>query len=128
MITNIVTVIPAGVGEKLVELVRGDYVVGAATLSRFYVFHVVAPFALAAIRGAHILLLHERGSGNPTGVDEESEAVPFHPYFTIKDIVYMVLFYISLIFVAIADPNVIKEPLNFMPANPIRTPIHIQPE
>lgn len=128
VITNILTVVPGNVGNSLVELVRGDYVVRAATLSRFYVFHVIAPFALAVIRVLHIVLLHERGSGNPAGLDEERETVPFHPYYTIKDIVYAVILCTLLIYVCVSDPFLLKEPLNFMPANPMRTPIHIQPE
>lgn len=99
-----------------------------ATLTRFFTFHFLFPFVVAAATIVHILFLHQTGSSNPLGLVRNIDKVPFHPYFTFKDIVGFVFMLIALILLSLFDPYLLGDPENFIPANPISTPLHIQPE
>lgn len=127
VITNLFRAIPY-IGSELVEWIWGGFCVGDATLKRFFVFHFLGPFILFVLVGVHIMFLHDTGSGNPLGVEREIEAIPFHSYYLLKDLVGIVVMVGALAFVCLVVPDIFLDPVNFMPADPIRTPLHIQPE
>nr|UPX89247.1 cytochrome b [Lithoredo abatanica] len=127
VITNLVTAVPM-IGEVLVGYIWGAPTVCDATLKRFYVFHMYAPFLLALLSGVHMIYLHETGSGNPLGVSTDADSVPFHPYYTYKDLFGVVLFLGGISAVVLYSPDLFSDPENFIPADPTKTPIHIQPE
>lgn len=98
------------------------------TLTRFFSFHFICPFIIAALAIIHLLYLHQTGSNNPLGTDSNIDKIPFHPYFTIKDLLgFIVMFCLFLIFILL-EPYTLGDPENFIPANPLVTPVHIQPE
>jgi ubiquinol-cytochrome c reductase cytochrome b subunit len=128
------------VGTELAEWIRGDYVVSDVTLNRFFSFHVIAvPLVLCGLVGLHIFALHEVGSNNPDGVEIKKQkdanglpldGIPFHPYYTIKDIVGVVVFLIFFCLVVFFNPEMggyFLERANFIPADPLKTPEHIAP-
>lgn len=127
VITNLLSAIPY-IGTELVQWVWGGFAVDNATLTRFFTFHFLFPFIVAAATMVHILFLHQTGSRNPLGLVSNIDKVPFHPYFTFKDIVGFVFMLMALILLRLFDPYLLGDPENFIPANPIRTPLHIQPE
>lgn len=86
------------------------------------------PFILAALVIIHILFLHQTGSNNPLGISRNQDKIPFHPYFVFKDIIGFVIFLTTIILLVLIDPYLLGDPENFNPANPLRTPPHIQPE
>jgi ubiquinol-cytochrome c reductase cytochrome b subunit len=86
------------------------------------------PFLIAAIVIVHLIFLHETGSNNPIGLNRNFDKIPFHPYFSIKDLVGFLIALIGLIFISIHNPYLLGDPDNFIPANPISTPAHIKPE
>lgn len=127
VITNLISAIPY-IGQDIVEWVWGGFSVGAATLNRFYSIHYTLPFVIAALVVVHIIALHENGSGNPTGLTGNIDKVPFHPYYSVKDLLgvgVLIIFMIAVIYFA---PNMLGHPDNYVPANPLVTPPHIQPE
>ena len=139
VITSLFGAIPY-IGETLVEWIRGDYVVSDITLNRFFAFHVVAiPLVLIGFVVIHILALHKVGSNNPDGVEIKYakdaqgiplDSVPFHPYYTVKDLVGIVVFLILFSIVVFFMPDLgglFLEHDNFVPANPLSTPEHIKP-
>lgn len=139
VIVNLFSAIPF-VGPDLSLWIRGDYVVGDATLNRFFAFHVIAvPLVLVGLVVAHILALHEVGSNNPDGVEIKKkkdvngiplDGIPFHPYYTVKDIVGVVVFLMVFSLIVFFAPEVggyFLEYNNFFPANPLQTPPHIAP-
>jgi len=139
VIVNLFGAIPL-IGEPLSIWIRGDFVVGDATLNRFFSFHVIAvPFVLVGLVAAHILALHEVGSNNPDGVeikkkkDEKGiplDGIPFHPYYTVKDIVGVVVFlavFSVIVFFMPEGGGYFLEYNNFFPADPLVTPPHIAP-
>ena len=99
-----------------------------ATLTRFFPFHFLFPFAVAAASIVHILFLHQTGSNNPLGISRQIEKVSFHPYFSFKDIVGFVVIVRGLVVLSLLHPYLLGDPDNFIPANPLVTPAHIQPE
>ncbi len=128
------------IGDDLSLWIRGDFVVSDVTLNRFFAFHVIAmPLVLCGLVGAHILALHEVGSNNPDGVEikknkdangHPKDGIPFHPYYTVKDIVGVVVFLIFFSIVVFFMPEMkgyFLEHANFVPANPLKTPEHIAP-
>jgi len=123
VITNLLSSLPYG--TDLVQWVWGGYSVGGATLSRFYSFHFLVPLLVVAVVVIHIVLLHGVGSNNPLGV--RGEKIPFHSYFTFKDIVGFLLLSVPIMLTFFA-PWLLGEPDNFILANPISTPAHIVPE
>nr|AZL82520.1 cytochrome b [Monodelphis glirina] len=127
VITNLLSAIPY-VGNTLVEWIWGGFSVDKATLTRFFAFHFILPFIILALVIVHLLFLHETGSNNPTGINPNSDKIPFHPYFTIKDILGLTLMLLILISLAMFSPDMLGDPDNFTPANPLNTPPHIKPE
>ncbi len=139
VIVNLFGTIPV-IGDGLVEWIRGDFTLSLATLNRFFALHVVAvPLALVAMVFLHIVALHKVGSNNPDGVeikehkDENGiplDGIPFHPYYTVKDIVGVVVFLIIFLAIVFFAPDLggyFLERPNFEPANPLKTPAHIAP-
>ena len=140
VIINLFAAIPF-IGEDLAILIRGDYNIGDATLNRFFAFHVIAlPLALLGLVAAHLVALHEVGSSNPDGIeikenlDPETgtpkDGIPFHPYYTLKDIVGVVVFLMVFTVIVFFMPEMggyFLEANNFIPANPLLTPVHIAP-
>nr|YP_010165858.1 cytochrome b [Didelphis marsupialis]YP_161181.1 cytochrome b [Metachirus nudicaudatus]Q34340.1 RecName: Full=Cytochrome b; AltName: Full=Complex III subunit 3; AltName: Full=Complex III subunit III; AltName: Full=Cytochrome b-c1 complex subunit 3; AltName: Full=Ubiquinol-cytochrome-c reductase complex cytochrome b subunit [Didelphis marsupialis]AAA99746.1 cytochrome b light strand [Didelphis marsupialis]AIB52485.1 cytochrome b [Didelphis marsupialis]ALL73571.1 cytochrome b [Didelphis marsup len=127
VITNLLSAIPY-IGNTLVEWIWGGFSVDKATLTRFFAFHFILPFIILAMVVVHLLFLHETGSNNPTGLDPNSDKIPFHPYYTIKDILGLFLMIIILLSLAMFSPDLLGDPDNFTPANPLNTPPHIKPE
>jgi ubiquinol-cytochrome c reductase cytochrome b subunit len=139
VIINLFAAIPF-VGEELSLLIRGDYVVGDATLNRFFAFHVIAvPLVLLGLVVAHLLALHDVGSNNPDGVEIKAtkdasgkplDGIPFHPYYTVHDLlgvsVFLMLF-TAVVFFAPEMGGYFLEYNNFIPADPLKTPAHIAP-
>nr|YP_008999697.1 cytochrome b [Lamprotula leaii]AFC97496.1 cytochrome b [Lamprotula leaii] len=127
VITNLLSAIPY-MGKTLVYWLWGGFSVSNATLSRFFVLHFVFPFAIAAFAVIHLLFLHEKGSNNPLGISSNVNLIPFHVYYTVKDVVGFTLALCLLVAICFSSPNLLTDPENFIPANPLSTPIHIQPE
>lgn len=127
VITNLLSAIPY-CGSALVEWLWGGFSVGNPTLSRFFTLHFLLPFVIAAIVVVHLVFLHETGSNNPLGLNRNFDKIPFHPYFSIKDIVGFLVALYFLIILALTNPYLLGDPDNFIPANPISTPAHIKPE
>ena len=140
VIVNLFSAIPL-IGPELAIWIRGDYVVGDATLNRFFAFHVIAlPLVLLGLVAAHILALHEVGSNNPDGVEIKQhkdpktgiplDGIPFHPYYTVHDIVGVVVFLFVFSIIVFFAPELggyFLEYNNFIPADPLKTPEHIAP-
>ena len=99
-----------------------------ATLTRFFSLHFLLPFVIAGTVIIHLLFLHETGSNNPLGLNRDREKVPFHSYYTFKDLAGFLILLSLLCLLSIFDPFLIGDPENFIPANPLVTPVHIQPE
>nr|ASY98503.1 cytochrome b [Acromantis hesione] len=127
VITNLLSAIPY-LGIDLVQWVWGGFAVDNATLNRFFTFHFVLPFIVAATVLIHLLFLHQTGSNNPLGVNSNIDKIPFHPYFTFKDILGFIILFMLLSILSLKEPYILGDPDNFTPANPLVTPIHIQPE
>jgi ubiquinol-cytochrome c reductase cytochrome b subunit len=139
VIVNLFAAVPL-IGPDLALLIRGDYVVGDATLNRFFSFHVIAvPLVLLGLVAAHIIALHEVGSNNPDGVEIKAkkgadgkplDGIPFHPYYTVHDIMGVSVFlmiFTAIIFFAPEFGGYFLEYNNFIPADPLKTPLHIAP-
>ena len=127
VITNLLSAVPY-LGLDLVQWVWGGFAVDNATLTRFFTFHFLLPFIVAGATIVHLLFLHQTGSNNPLGVNGNLDKIPFHPYFSFKDIVGFAIILISLVTLTLLDPYLLGDPDNFIPANPLVTPVHIQPE
>nr|AIG53214.1 cytochrome b [Ctenotus spaldingi] len=127
VITNLLSAIPY-IGTSLVEWVWGGFSVDNATLTRFFTFHFLLPFAIMGASMLHLLFLHETGSNNPTGLTSNTDKIPFHPYYSYKDLLGATLFLMMLLLLALFFPNLLGDPENFTPANPLVTPPHIKPE
>lgn len=127
VITNLVSAIPL-FGEEIVKWLWGGFSVGNATLNRFFSLHFLIPIVIAALVLIHILSLHDNGSSNPLGIQNNKEKITFHPYFSWKDTLAPSIILTLFIIMCFLNPFVLGDPENFNPANPILTPIHIQPE
>nr|AEF79944.1 cytochrome b [Takydromus septentrionalis] len=127
VITNLLSAVPY-IGTTLVEWVWGGFAVDNATLTRFFTLHFVLPFIIMGTSLVHLLFLHETGSNNPTGLNSNTDKIPFHPYYTYKDLLGALLMMSSLLLLALISPNLLGDPENFSPANPLVTPPHIKPE
>nr|WHU53971.1 cytochrome b [Ctenotus robustus] len=127
VITNLLSAIPY-IGTNLVEWIWGGFSVDNATLTRFFTFHFLLPFAIMGASILHLLFLHETGSNNPTGLASNTDKIPFHPYFSYKDLLGATLLLMVLLLLALFSPNLLGDPENFTPANPLVTPPHIKPE
>jgi len=139
VIINLFGAIP-GIGELLTEWIRGDYFISDATLNRFFALHVIAiPLALLVLVVLHLAALHQTGSNNPDGIEIKKfkddqgiplDGIPFHPYYTVKDIFGVSMFLLIMAFIIFFWPEaggMFLEPDNFVPADPFVTPIHIKP-
>ncbi|MDP2111780.1 MAG: cytochrome bc complex cytochrome b subunit [Thiobacillus sp.] len=140
VIVNLFAAVPF-IGEDLSIWIRGDYVISDATLNRFFAFHVIAlPLVLLALVVVHLVALHEVGSNNPDGIEIKKnkdpvthiplDGIPFHPYYTVKDIVGVIVFlmvFSAIVFFAPEMGGYFLEQANFVPANPLQTPQHIAP-
>nr|ACI41924.1 cytochrome b [Scotophilus heathii] len=127
VITNLLSAIPY-IGADLVQWIWGGFSVDKATLTRFFAFHFLLPFIIVALVMIHLLFLHETGSNNPTGIPSNMDMVPFHPYHTIKDILGLLIMITVLLTLVLFTPDLLGDPDNYMPANPLNTPPHIKPE
>nr|UVW56562.1 cytochrome b [Percichthys trucha] len=127
VITNLLSAVPY-VGNTLVQWIWGGFSVDNATLTRFFAFHFLLPFIIAAATMVHLLFLHETGSNNPLGLISNVDKVSFHPYYSYKDLLGFAILLISLSALALFLPNILGDPDNFTPANPLVTPPHIKPE
>nr|ADH16722.1 cytochrome b [Neophocaena phocaenoides] len=127
VITNLLSAIPY-IGSTLVEWIWGGFSVDKATLTRFFAFHFILPFIITALMIVHLLFLHETGSNNPTGIPSNMDMIPFHPYYTIKDILGILLLILTLLTLTLFSPDLLGDPDNYVPANPLSTPAHIKPE
>nr|AII99133.1 cytochrome b [Indri indri] len=127
VITNLLSATPY-LGTDLVEWIWGGFSVDKATLTRFFAFHFILPFIITAFVMIHLLFLHETGSNNPLGIPSNSDKIPFHPYYTIKDLVGLILLILPLMTLVFFSPDLLGDPDNYTPANPLNTPPHIKPE
>jgi ubiquinol-cytochrome c reductase cytochrome b subunit len=129
VITGFFSAIPI-VGEPIREWLLGGFAPDNATLNRFFSLHYLLPFVIAGVIILHIWSIHIPGSSNPTGVEvkTESDTVPFHPYYTAKDGFGLAIFFIVFAGLLFFAPNLLGEPVNYVPANPLSTPAHIVPE
>nr|UFZ13032.1 cytochrome b [Protohermes infectus] len=127
VITNLLSAIPY-LGTMLVQWVWGGFAVDNATLTRFFTFHFILPFIVAALTMIHLLFLHQTGSNNPLGINSNFDKIPFHPYFSFKDMIGFLILLLTLILLTLINPYLLGDPDNFTPANPLVTPVHIQPE
>nr|QYX87489.1 cytochrome b [Microspingus lateralis] len=127
VITNLFSAIPY-IGQTLVEWLWGGFSVDNPTLTRFFALHFLLPFVIVGLTLVHLTFLHETGSNNPMGIPSDCDKIPFHPYYTIKDILGSMLMLSLLVSLALFAPNLLGDPENFTPANPLVTPPHIKPE
>nr|YP_913327.1 cytochrome b [Catostomus commersonii]BAF41388.1 cytochrome b; TAA stop codon appears afterpolyadenylation [Catostomus commersonii] len=127
VITNLLSAVPY-VGNELVQWIWGGFSVDNATLTRFFAFHFLLPFVVAAATIIHLLFLHETGSNNPAGINSDADKISFHPYFSYKDLLGFAAMLLALTSLALFSPNLLGDPDNFTPANPLVTPPHIKPE
>nr|AUG59294.1 cytochrome b [Poecilia vivipara]AUG59298.1 cytochrome b [Poecilia vivipara] len=127
VITNLLSAVPY-VGDTLVQWIWGGFSVDNATLTRFFAFHFLLPFIVAAATLVHLIFLHETGSNNPIGLNSNADKISFHPYFSYKDLLGFIFLLTTLVALALFSPNLLGDPENFTPANPLVTPPHIKPE
>nr|AIZ98100.1 cytochrome b [Microtus majori] len=127
IITNLLSAIPY-MGTTLVEWICGGLSVDKATLTRFFAFHFILPFMITALVLVHLLFLHETGSNNPTGLNSDADKIPFHPYYTIKEFLGVLILLMALMILTLFYPDILGDPDNYTPANPLNTPPHIKPE
>nr|YP_010472721.1 cytochrome b [Manduca quinquemaculata]UVH65849.1 cytochrome b [Manduca quinquemaculata] len=127
VITNLLSAIPY-LGNMLVNWIWGGFAVDNATLTRFYTFHFLLPFIILMLTMIHLLFLHQTGSNNPLGLNSNLDKIPFHPFFTFKDLIGFIIMIFLLTMLTLINPYLLGDPDNFIPANPLVTPIHIQPE
>nr|AFX67358.1 cytochrome b [Melanotaenia parkinsoni]AFX67372.1 cytochrome b [Melanotaenia nigrans]AFX67373.1 cytochrome b [Melanotaenia nigrans] len=127
VITNLLSAVPY-IGNSLVQWIWGGFSVDNATLTRFLAFHFLLPFVIVAMTMVHLIFLHETGSNNPTGLNSDADKISFHPYFSYKDLLGFTILLLGLTSLALFLPNLLGDPDNFTPANPLMTPPHIKPE
>nr|YP_004021534.1 cytochrome b [Megacrania alpheus adan]BAJ24593.1 cytochrome b [Megacrania alpheus adan] len=127
VITNLLSAVPY-LGMDLVQWVWGGFAVDNATLNRFFTIHFLMPFIVSAMIMLHLLFLHQTGSNNPLGMKSNMDKIPFHPYFSLKDITSFIIMIMLLTYLTLMEPYMLGDPDNFTPANPLVTPTHIQPE
>nr|QSF20062.1 cytochrome b [Moricella rufonota] len=127
VITSLLSAIPY-IGTTMVYWLWGSFSIDNATLTRFFTFHFIIPFIIVALTLIHLMFLHETGSNNPLGLNSNLDKIPFHPYFTFKDIMGFIIMLTILFLIILISPNMFGDPDNFMAANPMITPLHIKPE
>lgn len=127
VITNLISAIPY-IGTNIVQWLWGGFAIDNATLTRFFTLHFLLPFIISALVLIHLLFLHQTGSNNPLGTNSNLDKIPFHPYFTWKDLIGVLIKLTIILIISFIFIEITKDPENFLPANPLVTPIHIQPE
>nr|YP_010321804.1 cytochrome b [Stenochironomus okialbus]UKO33005.1 cytochrome b [Stenochironomus okialbus] len=127
VITNLLSAIPY-LGMDLVQWLWGGFAIDNATLTRFYSFHFLLPFIILAMTMIHLMFLHQTGSNNPLGINSNYDKIPFHPFYSFKDIFGFMLLLFFMTIICLLFPYNLGDPDNFLPANPLSTPPHIQPE
>jgi len=129
VITNLFSAIPV-IGDTIVQWLWGGFSVGDPTLNRFFVLHYLLPFIIVAVVLVHIIALHVHGSNNPKGIDVKSkkDTIPFHPYYTVKDLFGFGVYFIIFAYFVFYQPNYLGHPDNYIESNPMVTPEHIVPE
>jgi ubiquinol-cytochrome c reductase cytochrome b subunit len=129
VITNLFSAIPV-VGDYIVTLLWGGFIVDNPTLNRFFSLHYLLPFVLVGVVMLHLVALHQHGSNNPLGIDRKGpqDSIPFHPYYTVKDLFGLFVFLIVYAGFVFFAPNLLGDPANYIPANSLSTPEHIVPE
>jgi len=127
VITSLLTAIPL-VGQSVVEWLWGGFTIDNATLNRFYSLHFLMPFIIAGLSVIHLALLHKVGSNNPLGIDSAVDKIPFYPYFVLKDLYALSLYFLLFGVLVFYFPNLLGHPDNYIPADPLHTPAHIVPE
>nr|AAV85622.1 cytochrome b [Pyrilia vulturina] len=127
VITNLFSAIPY-IGHTLVEWAWGGFSVDNPTLTRFFTLHFLLPFMITSLVLVHLTFLHESGSNNPLGISSNCDKIPFHPYFSLKDLLGFTIMLPLLTTLTLFSPNLLGDPENFTPANPLVTPPHIKPE
>nr|QHD45547.1 cytochrome b [Cicadella viridis] len=127
VITNLLSALPY-VGSDLVKWLWGGFAVDNATLSRFFSLHFLLPFVIMMMTIIHLFFLHMTGSNNPIGLNSNIDKIPFHPYFSVKDLMGFSFMLTMLLLLNMMEPYMLSDPDNFTPSNPMVTPIHIQPE
>lgn len=127
VITNLLSAVPY-LGTTIVQWLWGGFSINNATLTRFFTLHFLLPFIIIALTIIHLLFLHQTGSNNPLGIKRDIDKIPFHPYFSIKDLIGIIIVIFLFTIINLLEPRILGDPENFIPANPIVTPIHIQPE
>ncbi len=129
VITNLFSAIPV-IGEGIVTWLWGGFSVDNPTLNRFFALHYLLPFIIVALSLLHLIALHQHGSNNPKGIDvkTDKDTIPFHPYYTVKDMFGFGVYFLIFAFFIFYEPNYLGHPDNYIPANPLVTPAHIVPE
>nr|YP_010531136.1 cytochrome b [Runaria punctata]UXW93358.1 cytochrome b [Runaria punctata] len=127
VITNLVSATPY-FGDLLVQWLWGGFSIDNATLTRFFTIHFMLPFIIISLVMAHLMFLHTNGSSNPLGTNSNLDKIPFHPYFTYKDISGFLFTLMLMFLLMMISPNMLGDPDNFTPASPMNTPLHIKPE
>lgn len=127
VITNLLSALPY-LGTYLVEWVWGGFAVGSPTLVRFFALHYLLPFVVVFLVVLHIFFLHSDGSSNPLGINSSTYKVPFHYFFRVKDTLYFLIFLFIFVITSLTLGYYFIDAENFIPANPLVTPVHIQPE
>uniref|UniRef100_UPI00315D56B1 cytochrome b B n=1 Tax=Centrotypus assamensis TaxID=3038120 RepID=UPI00315D56B1 len=127
VITNLLSAVPY-MGPSLVNWIWGGFAISNPTLSRFFSLHFLLPFIISMLVIIHLFLLHLTGSSNPTGMQSNYDKIPFHPYYMIKDLMGITITMTLLMILTMSEPFFLSDPDNFTPADPMITPIHIQPE
>lgn len=125
---TVITNLLSAIHMDIVEYIWGSFSVGNPTLNRFYSLHYLLPFVLTGLIVLHVIALHQHGSNNPMGVTGNFDRISFHPYYTFKDLVGFNWLFLFLSFLIFYAPNYLGHPDNYIPANPLVTPAHIQPE
>nr|AWN56297.1 cytochrome b [Mahanarva spectabilis] len=127
VITNLLSAIPY-LGDYLVKWIWGGFSINNATLTRFFTLHFMLPFIIMALSSMHIFFLHKTGSSNPLGIKSNNDKIPFHPFFSIKDLMSFSMILTMFMTLNLTEPFILGEPDNFTPSNPMVTPTHIKPE
>nr|QNL35747.1 cytochrome b [Phrynocephalus forsythii] len=127
VITSMISTIPY-LGDPIIQWMWGGWAVNETTLTRFLTIHVITPFIISAFAAIHLMFLHDTGSNNPTGLSSTIDMIPFHPYFSFKDILGMSMMLMLFTAVTLLAPNLLMESENFRQASPLTTPAHIKPE
>nr|AOT84765.1 cytochrome b [Platerodrilus sp. MNCN/DNA:86739] len=127
VITNLLSAIPY-IGSTLTQWLWGGFAIENATLNRFFALHFLMPFLITALVLIHLIFLHKTGSNNPLGTNSNIDKIPFHPYFSIKDTMWIIMMMTMITLISLMSPFMLSDPENFIPANPLMTPNHIKPE